>query len=175
MDVTFAVYNSIIDSLREHAISGGAPGLLTLAFFDSAGLPTGGAPDFALIILLSVDPRVLTGIILVTTVTAGSLAGCLVLYHLGLKGGGVALSRLDEPRRHNIRQKIDRYGWLAIVVAMMGPPPCPTKFFILSAGAFGMRFGVFFLSVLLGRSLRYGFGGYLAVRFGPHALEMLGL
>ena len=64
---------------------------------------------------------------------------------------------------------------MAIVVAVMGPPPFPTKLFILSAGALGMRVWVLFAGVLVGRLLRYGIGGYLAITFGPRALEMMRL
>tara|TARA_B100000686_G_C16737813_1_gene944709 strand:+ start:528 stop:1037 length:510 start_codon:yes stop_codon:yes gene_type:complete len=169
------LYDVIINSLREYAISGGAPSLLLIAFVDSAGLPTGGAPDFVLIFLLSMDPYFTTGIILVAAVTFGSLAGCVVLYNLGRKGGDMAFKHITLEKRIRIRNQIDRYGALAIVAAVMGPPPCPTKVFILSAGAFGMRFSILFVSVLMGRLLRYGIGGYLAITYGPSALNLFQL
>ena len=89
-----ALRSGLFETLIEYAITGGGPGLLSLAFADSAGLPTGGAPDIVLILLLSVDPRLLAAVTLVVAVSAGSVAGCLVLYHMGRKSGDLALQRI---------------------------------------------------------------------------------
>ena len=58
-------------------------------------------------------------------------------------------------------------------MAVIGPPPYPTKIFVLSAGVFKMGPGSFLSAVLLGRFLRYGLVAYLALHFGARAEELL--
>ena len=59
------------------------------------------------------------------------------------------------------------------MAAVMGPPPIPTKLFILSAGVFGMRVRKLLIGVLIGRSIRYGIAAYLGIALGDRAVEML--
>ena len=76
-------------------------------------------------------------------------------------------------RGNAVRDKIDRYGLWAVAFSVIAPPPYPMKLFILSAGVFGMPFGKFALAAVLGRTVRYSMVGYLAVRYGEKATELL--
>ena len=77
----------IVGRIRALAMALGAPGLFLVAFLDSTFLPLPGATDFLLIVMVTRHKEfVLLYILLATT---GSLAGCLVMYAVGKKGGGV--------------------------------------------------------------------------------------
>ena len=81
--------------------------------------------------------------------------------------------RLAPPKRRRIEERIAGRGMWAILVSMLGPPPYPTKFFVLGAGLFQMRPLPFALSVLVGRALRYWLIWYLTVRFGEAIFAQL--
>jgi membrane protein DedA with SNARE-associated domain len=60
-----------------------------------------------------------------------------------------------------------------VLVASVMPPPFPFKLFVVSAGVF--RFGLlrFTLAIIAGRMFRFLLEGYLAVRYGEQAKEVL--
>ncbi len=161
----------------EHTISIlrqlGAPGLFGLAFIDSAGIPTGGGPDWVIVLLLSERQTLADFLLIVPLALLGSTIGCLVPYYLGRHGGEVVLSRFAAPRRAAVRAKVDRYGFWDTVFSVLAPPPYPMKVFIVSAGVFRMPLSTFVVAVLLGRCVRYSIVGYLAVRYGEQASELM--
>ncbi len=151
----------------------GAPGLLGLAFIDSAGIPTGGGPDWVIVVLLSARQMLADFLLIVPLAVLGSTIGCLVPYYLGRRGGEMVLRRFDASRRDAVRAKIARYGFWAMVFSVLAPPPYPMKVFIVSAGVFRMPLGTFVCAVLLGRCVRYSIVGYLAVRYGEQAGDLM--
>ena len=151
----------------------GAPGLMGLAFIDSAGIPTGGAPDWVLLLMVNQSRLLIDSLAFVPAAVFGSVLGCLVPYYLGRKGGALVLDRIGAERREIVRDKINRYGLWAVALSVVAPPPYPMKLFILSAGVFGMPLGKFLLVALMGRTVRYGLVAYLAVRYGEQATELV--
>jgi membrane protein YqaA with SNARE-associated domain len=163
----------VIDRLIAFLQTLGLPGLLGLAFVDSAGLPTGGGPDWMLLALAASQPMMADLLAFVPAAVSGSALGCLVPYYLGRKGGQPFLARFGERRHAEVRDKINRYGLWTIVFSVVAPPPYPMKLFMLSAGVFGMPLRKFIPAVLLGRTARYLAVGYLAVRYGEQATILL--
>jgi len=159
----------IISLLRQF----GAPGLFGLALIDSAGVPTGGAPDWMLVLLLSEHSTLPDLIATVPIVVLGSSTGCMVPYYLGRRGGELVLRRFDADRCRAMRVRIDRYGFWSMVFSVMVPPPYPMKLVMVSAGVFRMPVKTFFGAVVLGRSIRYSVVGYVALRYGEQAIEVL--
>lgn len=160
----------IISLLRQF----GALGLFGLALVDSAGVPTGGAPDWMLVLLLSDQSTLPDLIAIVPLAVLGSSTGCMVPYYLGRRGGELVLCRFDADRCRAMRVRIDRYGFWSMVFSVMVPPPYPMKLFMISAGVFRMPVKIFFGAVMLGRSIRYSVVGYVALRYGQQAIEVLG-
>ena len=66
-----------------------------------------------------------------------------------------------------------RFGLLAVVVPSLLPPPTPFKIFVLMAGAAAVAPWRFALAVVIGRGIRYFGQGYLAVRYGERAAEIV--
>lgn len=151
----------------------GLPGLLALALVDSAGVPTGGAPD-VLILVQGVQARgMVEGLVIALVAVAGSTLGGLVLYGLGRRGGQPALARFGAARQERIRSQIGRYGLWAMAAAVLAPPPYPLKLSVLAAGVFRMPLKAFVGGVVIGRVVRYGAVSYLAVRYGEGAGALL--
>ena len=100
-------------------------------------------------------------------------AGCTALYFFGRKGGELALRRFDGEYRERVKDQIGRNGFGAIFIAAMGPPPFPTKLFVISAGVFGMPLMTLVSSMMIGRALRYSIAAYLGVMLGEQAIVFL--
>ncbi|HKP48058.1 MAG TPA: VTT domain-containing protein [Pyrinomonadaceae bacterium] len=104
----------------------------------------------------------------------GSVLGCLLLYTIMRRGGQALLRR--RFKRENI-EKVERayarYGFLAIAIPALLPPPMPFKIFVATAGTLEYPRWRFLLTVMISRALRYYIEGVLAVFYGRRVLSFL--
>ena len=157
-----------MDAFRDSLLALGVPGLFIIALLDSAGVPLPGGVDIVLMLLSWQQPSRFG--LFVLTAAVGS---CLVLYRVGRTGGEMAVRRLDPEKRRWVTEKVLENDILAMMVAVLAPPPLPTKVFMLVAGFVGMPWQRFVAAVFAGRMIRFGGEAYLAVRLGDQALETL--
>lgn len=160
-----------MESLRAKLLAFGLPGLFVIAFLDSAGIPLPGGVDLVVMLLSWQRPDSFVFVALLAAV--GSVLGCLVLYRIASTGGEAMMSRFTEEKQRWVKEKVRQNDVLAILVAMLGPPPFPTKLFILVAGVVQMDWRRFAAAVLAGRLIRYLGLAYLAVRVGDRAADTL--
>jgi membrane protein YqaA with SNARE-associated domain len=66
-----------------------------------------------------------------------------------------------------------RNGLLALMVPALLPPPAPFKLFVLLAGVAEVRPLQFVTAIGIARGLRYLALGYLAIRYGSLAIEIM--
>jgi len=167
----FASRLESMNSLKELLIAFGLPGLVAIAILDSAGVPLPGGVDIVVIFLSWQTPQLflLTSLLAAT----GSTIGCWLLYRVGRAGGRSVLARIPEAKKNWVEEKVQRNGILAVTVAMLGPPPFPTKIFILVSGVVGMDARRFIAAVFIGRLIRYGGTAFLAVQYGDSAIQIL--
>src|SRR6202008_2005405 len=64
-------------------------------------------------------------------------------------------------------------GFQSLFIPAVLPPPFPFKPFVLAEGVFQVPPRTFIMAILLGRGLRYGAEGILAVRYGDATLGFL--
>ena len=104
----------------------------------------------------------------------GSVLGCLLLYTIMRRGGQALLRR--RFKRENI-EKVERayarYGFLAIAVPALLPPPMPFKIFVATAGTLEYPRWKFLVTVMVARAFRYYVEGILAVFYGRRVLSFL--
>ncbi len=104
----------------------------------------------------------------------GSVLGCLLLYTIMRRGGQALLRR--RFKRENI-EKVERayarYGFLAIAIPALLPPPMPFKIFVATAGALEYPRWKFLVTVMLARAFRYYVEGILAVFYGRRVLAFM--
>jgi membrane protein DedA with SNARE-associated domain len=106
--------------------------------------------------------------------TAGSLVGCFLLYGVARRGGEVFLrKRFSAERVDRGMATYQRHGLLAVLVPSLLPPPTPFKIFVLMAGAAAVSPWRFALAIVIGRGIRYFGQGFLAVRYGEQAAELV--
>ena len=155
----------------QYLVSFGPFGLLAIAFLDSLFIPMPGGVDAVLLLLAASRPAWV--LIYVAAATIGSTVGCIGLYKISERAGHRALNRFSEKKQKRVKDLIDRYDVLAVLVASLLPPPFPFKLFVVSAGVFRLNLVRFTIAIAAGRTFRYLLEGYLAARYGEHAREIL--
>lgn len=164
--------SGLITAIQEWASELGGIGLFIIALLDSSFLSFPQVNDLLIILLSTKYPERMPYYAGMTT--AGSLIGCFLLYGVARRGGEVFLRRRLKGRHVDRAMALyQRHGLLAVVVPALLPPPVPFKVFVLLAGAASvspLRFG---LAVGIGRGIRYFGQGYLAVRYGERAAELM--
>ena len=154
------------------ALSVGAPGLFVIAFLDSSFLSLPEINDLLIVWMVTKHPGRM--LLYALMATLGSLAGSLVMFYLGKKGGEVMMRRrFKEKQLRRAHELFEKYGFLAVVVPAMLPPPVPFKIFVLLAGVVNMSVLSFTLATIIGRGVRYLVEGLLAVWYGERAIGFL--
>jgi membrane protein YqaA with SNARE-associated domain len=160
-----------LTKLSQWLVSFGPLGLLAIAFLDSLFIPMPGGVDAVLLLLAASRPSWM--LIYVAAATIGSTAGCVGLYRISQRAGHRALARFSKSKQKRVKDLIDRYDVLSVLVASVLPPPFPFKLFVVSAGVFRLNLIRFTAAVAAGRTFRYLLEGYLAAHYGEHAKEIL--
>jgi len=162
-----------VGRLRALALALGAPGLFLIAFLDSSFL---SLPEIADILVVYMVTQHKSRLLLYVAATLlGSLAGCLVMYYIGLKGGDALVrKRFAGATVDRARAAFQRHGVMAVLIPSLLPPPAPFKIFVLLAGATGIRVGEFTLAIVIGRGVRYLLLGLLAIKYGDRTMTFVG-
>lgn len=160
-----------LESLKNQLLTLGIPGLFLISFLDSAGVPLPGGVDLVVMLLSWQRPGLFFLVAFVAA--AGSTVGCFVLYRIARTGGDAMMSRFPPDTQEWVKEKVRRNDTLAVLVAMLGPPPFPTKLFILVAGVVRMDWRRFVITVFAGRVIRFLGEAYLAVKLGDQAAATL--
>jgi len=99
--------------------------------------------------------------------TVGSVLGGYVTYRLARKGGAQAMERRFSPARiAKVNELFKRWGFGAIAIPAMLPPPMPMVPFVCAAGATQYSAGKFLAALALGRIVRYTALALLAAHYG---------
>lgn len=150
----------------------GGVGLVPLAILDSTIIPTFGSLDLLTAWLAVRSPDLWLYYALMSTV--GALIGAVITYHMGKKVGVEWVEKkIGRKRLKRIEDAIKRWGLGAIFVPTIAPPPCPTAWFFLVAGAFSFPQKPFVGAVIVGRALRYSLLALVAAHYGRHFLRYL--
>ena len=160
-----------LSKLSQYLVSFGPLGLFTIAFLDSVMIPMPGGVDAVLLLLAASKPSWM--LIYVAAATVGSTLGCVVLYRISQRAGKRALARFSESKQKRVKDLIDRYDVMSVLVASLLPPPFPFKLFVVSSGVFRLNIVRFTIAIAVGRTFRYLLEGYVAARYGDHAKDLL--
>ena len=148
----------------------GGLGLLALGVVDGSLIPLPGSVDALIIILATRHHDLWLYYAIMSTV--GSVIGGLTTYRIAQKGGEKFIrAKLGEKRADRLEELFTRWGFAAVAVPALLPPPFPTTAFLLVAGA--MRYPVWRFAAALasGRAARFALVGYLAALYGRKALR----
>ncbi|PYS46144.1 MAG: hypothetical protein DMF68_20050 [Acidobacteria bacterium] len=158
---------SVLTVIKDFLIAYGPLGLFGITLLDSALIPLPAGPDVVMIILSRGRPGWV--LIYAAAATLGSVIGCLILYYISRRAGRRALERFSEKKQARVKELIDRYDLLSVLVVSVLPPPFPFKIFIISCGVFRFSVVRFAVALAFGRAVRFLLEGYLAVTYGDQA------
>jgi len=157
--------------VSEYLVGFGAFGLFAVALLDSTFVPLPSSADALMIVLSTAHPNWM--LLYAFMATAGSAIGCWILYLISRRAGARALNRFSERKQARVKHLIERYDAIAVLVATLLPPPFPFKLFVITAGVFRFSLLRFMLAIVAGRAFRFVLEGYLAVRYGAEAKQIL--
>jgi membrane protein YqaA with SNARE-associated domain len=160
-----------LDKFGNYFMAFGAPGLFVLCLLDSTFVPLPSFADLLLIGLSMTNPHWMP--VYVFLAVLGSTIGCVILYYISRRAGSRALRKFSPAKQKRVKDLIDRYDVLSVLVASLMPPPFPFKLFVISAGVFRFNLIRFTIAIFAGRLFRFLLEGYLAVRYGVQAKEVL--
>jgi membrane protein YqaA with SNARE-associated domain len=159
-------------SMRRWLFHLGGIGLIPLGLLDSSLIPVPGILDVAAIVLSSRQEQLWLYYGLMAA--AGSVAGGFLTYRLARKGGKEALDRRFSRRKVNkVCETFGRWGFAAIAIPALLPPPVPMVPFLLAAGAMQYPTRKFLVALTLGRISRYMLLAYLAARYGREIIAFI--
>ena len=160
-----------LTSVKDFLVPFGAFGLFGIALLDSALIPLPGGPDAVMLLLSTQNPSRMPFYAL--GATAGSVAGCVILYYISRRAGRRALEKFPEKKRARVKEMVDRYDVLSVLVASVLPPPFPFKLFVITAGVFRLSLLRFTVAVAVGRAFRFLLEGFVAVYYGERAAKVI--
>ena len=159
-------------SMRHWLFHLGGLGLIPLGLLDNSPIPLPGIMDVATIVLSARQQQLWLYYALMAT--AGSVIGGFASYRLARKGGKEALERRFSPRKVDKVCKIfERWGFGAIAIPALLPPPVPMVPFLFAAGAMQYPVRKFLVALTLGRISRYMILAYLAARYGRQIIAFI--
>lgn len=171
-DLLLASLPAALRSLRHWLFHLGGLGLIPLGLLDNSPIPLPGIMDVATILFSARHQQLWLYYALMATV--GSVLGGFLSYRLARKGGKAALERRFSPRKVDKVCKIfERWGFVAIAIPALLPPPMPMVPFLLAAGAMQYPVRKFLLALTLGRISRYMLLAYLAALYGRQIIAFI--
>jgi membrane protein YqaA with SNARE-associated domain len=163
---------TVAHSLRRWIYHLGALGFIPLGLLDSSVIPLPGSMDVLTIVLAARDAKLWPYYAVMATV--GSVLGGFLTYRLARRGGKESLARKVSAKTLKRAYGIfERWGFAAIAIPALLPPPMPMVPFVLAAGAMQYSVKKFLLAMTLGRIVRYMILAYLAARYGRKMLPFL--
>jgi membrane protein YqaA with SNARE-associated domain len=159
-------------TLRHWLIQLGGIGLIPLGLLDNSPVPLPGSMDIATIFLAARDTHLWLYYALMAT--AGSVAGGFVTYRLARKGGKEALEhRSSRGYMQKVCEIFGKWGFAAVAVPALLPPPVPMTPFVVAAGAMQYSLKKFLTALTLARLVRYIVLASLAAHYGRQIINLI--
>ena len=148
----------------------GGLGLVLLGIADNSVIPLTGSMDVLTIWLAARNREPWPYYALMATL--GAVIGGYITYSLARKGGEHAMERkLSKKRAAQVCKAFGRWGFAAVAIPALLPPPFPFVPFLLAAGAMQYSRKKFLAALALGRGVRYSIVAAIGFVYGRHILR----
>ena len=148
----------------------GGPGLVLLGIADNSVIPLTGSMDVLTIWLAARHHEPWP--YYAAMATLGAVIGGYITYAVARKGGREAMDRkLSKRRAKQVSLTFERWGFFAVAVPALLPPPFPFVPFLLAAGAMQYSPLKFVGALTVGRGVRYTVAAGLGYHYGRHILR----
>jgi membrane protein YqaA with SNARE-associated domain len=149
----------------------GGIGLIPLGLLDNSVVPLPGSMDVATILLAARDKPL--WFYYAAMATVGSVIGGYLTYRIARRGGEEALrKRFSKEKVQTVLKTFERWGFAAIVVPAMLPPPLPIVPFLIAAGAMQYSRTKFLTALAIGRLIRYTIFAFLGATYGGQIISL---
>jgi membrane protein YqaA with SNARE-associated domain len=159
-------------SVRRWIFHLGGLGFIPLGLLDSSVIPLPGSMDLLTIFLSARKPEL--WVYYAAMATVGSVIGGFLTYRLARRGGKETLERkFPANKLKKVYGVFGRWGFAAIAIIALLPPPAPMVVFLFTAGAMQYSVKKFLLALTLGRIVRYSLLAYLAAHYGRKVFTII--
>ena len=166
----FHLHPLLAMSVWRHLRRMGGPGLILLGIADNSIIPLTGSMDVLNIWLAARHREPWPYYAFMATL--GSVIGGYITYALARKGGIETMVRMLSKRRaKRVSRAFERWGFGAVAIPALLPPPFPFVPFIVAAGAMQYSRAKFVGALTLGRAVRYSIGAFLGFHYGTSILR----
>lgn len=150
----------------------GGLGLIPLGMLDNSIVPVAGSMDVITVLLCAQGKGSWPYYVFMAVV--GSILGGYTTYRLASGESKGRLGRLfSRSKIKTFKPIFERWGFAAIVVPAILPPPFPMVPFLIAAGATQYPRGKFLAALVIGRSVRYTILGLLGYLYGRWILTVM--
>src|SRR5271157_3626450 len=152
----------------------GGPSLILLGLVDNSVIPLPGSTDIVTILLAAHhrEPWIYYAIM----ATAGAMLGGYLTYRMARKGGKETLEKkFSQKKVKKVYAIFSRWGFAAVAIPAILPPPFPIVPMLLAAGAMQYPTRKFLLALAVGRGLRFTILAYLGFHYGRHIVRLFAL
>jgi membrane protein YqaA with SNARE-associated domain len=148
----------------------GGLSLIILGLLDNSAIPLPGSTDIVTILLAA--HRRQPWIYYAVMATIGSVLGGYITYHLARKTGKEAVEkRFSKKKAARVYAIFEKWGFAAVAIPALLPPPFPIVPMLLAAGALQYPAKKFVPALTLGRGIRYAILAYLGAHYGRHIID----
>jgi membrane protein YqaA with SNARE-associated domain len=163
---------TLAHSARRWIFHLGGLGFIPLGLLDASIIPVPGSMDVLTIGLCA--RRSDLWIYYAIMATIGSVLGGFTTYRLARKGGKEMLARRFSAKTlKRVYAIFEQWGFGAIAIPALLPPPVPMVPFVLAAGALQYSVQKFLAALTLGRAARFTLLAYLSARYGRRMLTYI--
>ena len=149
----------------------GGPGLILLGLADNSLIPLPGSTDIVTILLTA--HRRDMWVYYAIMATAGAVLGGYLTYRMARKGGKETLEkRFSKKKTDKVYAIFSRWGFAAVAIPAILPPPFPITPMLLAAGAMQYPTRKFLAALAVGRGIRFTILAYLGVHYGRHIVNL---
>jgi membrane protein YqaA with SNARE-associated domain len=148
----------------------GGPGLVILGLADNSLIPLTGSVDVLTIWLAARHREPWPYYAFMATL--GAVIGGYITYALARKSGKETMEhKLSKKRVRQVSKALERWGFFAVAIPAILPPPFPFVPFLVAAGALQYSHKKFLAALVVGRGLRYSIVAGLGFHYGRHILR----
>lgn len=148
----------------------GGPGLILLGLADNSLIPMPGSTDVVTILLAAHHGEMWFYYAIMAT--AGAVLGGYLTYRMARKGGKETLEkRFSKKTTGRLYAIFERWGFAAVAVPSVLPPPFPIVPMLLAAGAMQYPTRKFLTALAVGRGVRFTILAYLGFHYGRHIVR----
>jgi membrane protein YqaA with SNARE-associated domain len=151
-------------------ISLGAPSLILIGLLDNSAIPLPGSMDVLTVVLAAHhhEPWIFYAIL----ATLGAVLGGYITYNMARKTGKEALEKRFAKRKvDKVYATFEKWGFAAVAIPALLPPPFPIVPMLLAAGALQYPTKKFLAALSVGRGVRYSILAFLGAHYGRHVVS----